>query len=109
MRFGRRDVTHAEIRDELRALGATVVDTGDVGHDFPDLVVGMCGATFLVEAKSPKKIHHRKNEASDGQDTFAATWRGSAVVRLHSRVEAREWAIRTRHDLAGRDTRKALA
>lgn len=47
MRHGRRDSTHAEVRDELRALGASVADTGDAGHDFPDLglfVRGLFGA-----------------------------------------------------------------
>ncbi len=100
---GRRDSTHAEIRDELRALGASVRDTGDVGQSFPDLVVGLCGATFLVEAKAAK------GKLSDGQSEFARTWRGSPVVVLRSRVEAREWLIRTRHELAGRVTVRALA
>ncbi len=100
---GRRDSTHAEIRDELRALGASVRDTGDVGQNFPDLVVGLCGATFLVEAKAAK------GKLSDGQSEFARTWRGSPVVVLRSRVEAREWLIRTRRDLAGRVTVRALA
>ena len=103
MRYGRRDGTHAEIREELRDLGASVADTGDLGSDFPDLVVGIAGATFLVEAKSAK------GDPSDGQAKFAANWRGTPVVILRSRVEAREWAIRTRHELAGRNTQKQLA
>jgi Holliday junction resolvase len=102
MLHGRRDSTHKEIREELRALGASVVDTGDVGHDFPDFVVGFAGSTFLVEAKSAK------GEASEGQETFAQSWRGSPVVLLRSRVEAREWLIRTRHALAGRNVPKQL-
>jgi hypothetical protein len=102
MRHGRRDGTHAEIRQELRDLGASVADTGDVGSDFPDLVVGFAGSTFLVEAKSAK------GELSEGQTEFARDWRGSPVVLLRSRVEAREWLIRTRHELAGRTTQKQL-
>jgi Holliday junction resolvase len=109
VRYGRRDSTHAEIRQELRDLGASVSDTGDVGNDFPDLVVGLAGATFLVEAKSDKKVHHKKNEASEGQETFAQKWRGSPVVRLRSRIEAREWLIRTRHEIYGRSVPKQLA
>jgi phage-related minor tail protein len=92
MLHGRRDSTHAEIRDELRALGASVADTADLGHDFPDLVVGVAGATFLVEAKAAK------GKLSDGQSKFAETWRGAPVVVLRSKVEAREWVIRTRHE-----------
>lgn len=93
MRHGRRDSTHAEIREELRALGATVADTGDLGRDFPDLVAGFCGASFLVEAKAAK------GELSDGQSEFARAWRGSPVVVLRSREQAREWYLRTRHEL----------
>lgn len=100
--YHRRDATHAEIRDELRALGASVVDTGDVGRDFPDLVVGLAGGTFLVEVKTAK------GDLSDGQSDFARGWRGSPVVLLRSRVEAREWLIRTRHELAGRREQRLL-
>lgn len=96
MRHGRRDATHASIRDELRALGASVVDTADVGGSFPDLVVGFGGATFLVEAKAAR------GKLSDGQSAFAMTWRGSQVVVLRSRVQAREWYLRTRHELTRR-------
>lgn len=102
MRYGRRDSTHAEIRQELRDLGATVSDTGDVGHDFPDLVVGLAGATFLVEAKSAT------GDLSDGQSKFAKAWRGAPIVVIRSRAEAREWLIRTRHELAGRNTQRRL-
>lgn len=102
MIHGRRDSTHADIRDELRALGASVFDTADMGSSFPDLVVGVAGSTFLVEAKSAK------GDLSDGQATFAQTWRGSPVVVLRSREAAREWLIRTRHELSRRNDRPAL-
>lgn len=102
MLHGRRDSTHAEIRDTLRAMGASVADTGDAGRSFPDLVVGMCGATFLVEAKAAK------GKLSDGQSDFAQAWRGSSVVVLRSAKDATEWAIRMRHELSGRNTQKNL-
>jgi Holliday junction resolvase len=102
VRYGRRDATHADIRKELRDLGASVVDTGDVGNDFTDLVVGLAGETFLVEAKA------RKGKLSDGQSEFARTWKGSPVVVLRSKIEAREWLIRTRHEIAGRNRKKEL-
>ena len=91
MLHGRRDGTHADVRQELRDLGASVADTADLGHDFPDLVAGVAGATFLIEAKSAK------GKLTDGQSDFAKEWRGAPVVVLRSRVEAREWLIRTRH------------
>lgn len=103
MRFGKRDSTHAEIRKELRDLGATVADTADLGKDFPDLVVGLAGQTFLVEAKAAK------GKLSDGQSEFAQGWRGSPVVVLRSRIEAREWLIRKRHELIGRNDQRLLA
>jgi hypothetical protein len=102
MIHGRRDSTHAEVRAELRALGASVADTADVGNNFPDLAVGVAGATFLVEAKSAK------GNLSDGQSTFAQNWRGSPVVVLRSRGAAREWLIRTRHELSRRNDRREL-
>jgi hypothetical protein len=73
-----------------------------MGKDFPDLVVGLAGATFLVEAKASK------GKLSDGQSDFAKTWRGTPVVVLRSRLGAREWLIRVRHELSGRNTQKRL-
>lgn len=96
MRHGRRDVTHAPIRERLRLLGASVRDDGDAGHDKPDLLVGILGRDFQVECKSPKKVHHQANEASDGQDDYAKEWRGAPVTRLRSVEDAQEWYLRTR-------------
>lgn len=53
-RAGRRDKTHATIRDGLREIGWHVIDTGDVGGGFPDLVVIAPGTTVFVECKSRK-------------------------------------------------------
>lgn len=103
MRHGRRDSTHAEIRDELRALGASVVDLGDVGRNIPDLLVGFCDRDYKVEAKSAK------GEQSDGQSEFARTWRGSPVVVLRSREQAREWYLRTRHELTRQNGPRLIA
>lgn len=103
MRHGRRDTTHGPIRDRLRELEASVADTADLGDDFPDLIVGLCGSTFLVEVKGPK------GKASDGQTEFARTWRGSPVVLLRSPEEAQAWYLRTRHELLRRpDARQLL-
>jgi len=93
VRHGRRDLTHGEIRDHLRELGASVVDLGDVGDNVPDLIVGFCDRDFLVEAKSAK------GKLSDGQSEFARTWRGSPPIVLRTKEAAREWYLRTRHEL----------
>lgn len=81
-RAGRRDTTHKEVRDGLRALGISVADTADMGDDFPDLVVGVRGQTFLIEVKGPK------TPVSEGQREFAAAWRGSPVIVARSLDEA---------------------
>jgi hypothetical protein len=102
-RHGRRDLTHAEIRDHLRELGASVVDLGDVGHDIPDLLVGFCDRDFLVEAKSAK------GKLSDGQSTFAKEWRGQPPIVLKTKEAAREWYLRKRHELCRASEPKMIA
>lgn len=79
---GRRDATHAEIRDALRALGWSVYDSGGVGGSFPDLVVGAAGFTFLVECKSGA------GKLSAGQNQFIEHWRGGPVVVARSAPDA---------------------
>ncbi len=78
----RRDTTHAEVRDTLRQAGYTVFDAGSVGGDFPDLVVGAHGFTFLVEVKSPG------GKLSAGQRRFSDGWRGGPVVVAYSGDQA---------------------
>lgn len=91
---GRRDSTHKEIRDELRALGASVEDDGDVGGDHMDFRVGVLGvATFQVEAKGPK------GEMTDPQAELVKRWRGNPVIVLRSREQAREWYLGVRAGL----------
>ena len=50
---GRRDANHAEIIAALRAIGAEVYDTADLGGGFPDCVVLYNGRVTLVEIKAP--------------------------------------------------------
>jgi hypothetical protein len=84
MRHGRRDSTHAQIRDTLRACGVTVHDCADLGSDFPDLVCGFRGATFLLEVKGPS------GRERPGQAAARLAWRGGAwlVVRTVAEVLA---------------------
>lgn len=77
----RRDIVHAPIVAELRALGVSVTDLAAVGNDVPDLVVGWRGVTRLVELKSDRKIHKQAGDGrSPGQIRFADAWAGSPVV-----------------------------
>ncbi len=78
----RRDTTHAAVRDALRDAGYSVFDAGNVGGDFPDLVVGAHGVTFLVEVKSPG------GKLSAGQRRFSDGWRGGPVVVAYNAEQA---------------------
>lgn len=103
-RFVKRDANHAEIVDVLKKYGFSVYDAAHAGRDFPDLVVGCGGQTFLVEVKSSEKA-----PLTPGQVVFAREWRGSAVVVLRSRANAISWAVNTRHELRRQSEAKALA
>lgn len=78
----RRDTNHADIRDGLRECGFSVFDTGSVGGDFPDLVVGAHGITFLMEVKT------FGGKVSDGQSRFADGWRGGPVSVVRTLEDA---------------------
>jgi|WetSurMetagenome_2_1015567.scaffolds.fasta_scaffold28043_3 Holliday junction resolvase len=94
MRFVKRDANHAEIVDVLKRFGFSCYDAAHAGRDFPDLVVGCGGVTYLVEIKSSEKA-----PLTPGQAEFARSWRGSAVVILRSRANAISWATNTRYEL----------
>lgn len=67
----RKDRNHAEIRDALIAVGASVQES-----DWVDLVVGYRDRTYLVEIKSDG------GKLRPSQRTLLATWRGHyAIVR----------------------------
>ena len=52
----RTDANHAEIRDELRKAGYTVIDTSHIGNGYPDLTVIIgCKLPILLEVKDPSK------------------------------------------------------
>lgn len=51
----KKDKNHAAIRDELRKLGAVVVDVADLGGVCGDLVVSWRGKTVHVEIKDAGK------------------------------------------------------
>lgn len=75
---GRRDLTHAPIRDGLRARGWTVLDNGDAGNGLPDLIAGKNGVTYLIEAKSPGKRETQE------QRTKRQAWRGGFWIVAYS-------------------------
>lgn len=81
---GAIDANQSEIVAGLRAVGASVHITSDVGHGLPDLVVGFRGANFLLECKAPG------GRLTPAQREWHRDWRGNArVVRgLHDALEA---------------------
>ena len=86
----KRDSIHAQVADAFRKIGLSVYDAAHAGNGFPDLVVGACGSTYLVELKTGK-APLRPNQLA-----FAASWRGSPVVVLRSVTEAIDWAVSMR-------------
>lgn len=77
-RYARRvDTTHAPVRDALRKVGATVLDTSRLGDSAPDLIVGWQGRTLAVEVKwnRPTNEGGRHGETF-GQKKCRESWRG---------------------------------
>lgn len=62
----RKDNNHAVIRDELRQLGAVVVDVADLGGKCGDLVVSWRGRTIHVEIKDAGK----RDDLTEGELEF---------------------------------------
>lgn len=73
MRHGRRDNTHAPVRDGLRDVYGkdSVLDTADLGDGFPDLVLGARGVTMFLEVK-----RDRKQQLRPEQLEAKLAWRG---------------------------------
>lgn len=89
----RADDNQTEIVAALRAAGCSVDDTSRLGKGFPDLVVGCCGATILMEVKNPKTGYGRKGW-NEKQGKWLSTWKGGAVA-IVSDVESALRAART--------------
>ena len=80
MTYARRvDANHSQIVKTLRELGCSVFDTSRVAGGFPDLVVGVCGKTALVEIKASDKARF-----TPAQEAFILNWQGSTVARIDS-------------------------
>lgn len=97
MRHGRAyrvDTVHAEIRDGLRKLGCSVLDTSQHGAGFPDLVVGYFAkaegrrTTALLECKTPRKQGGRGERETDEQSELRAAWRGGPWLVVTSLLHA---------------------
>lgn len=84
MRHGRRDNNQRAVAKALMDVGATVVDTADMGDGFPDLVVGYKGVTVMFEVKGPQ------GRLTEHQVAFQGAWRGGPLFVVRSPQEARD-------------------
>jgi len=90
MNYARRtDTTHAPIRDALRRIGATVLDTHAMGEGFPDLVVGYRKRTTLIECKWRRPTREGGSHGeSQLQRELRESWRGADWIVVDSPDEA---------------------
>jgi len=85
----RTDNTHAPIREALRQVGATVLDTHTLGEGFPDLVVGYRHRTFLIECKTIRPTREGGSHGeSDLQRQLREGWRGADWLVVTSEHDA---------------------
>lgn len=93
-RAAKIDANQTRIVDALRAGGATVFITSAVGDGFPDLVVGYCGETFLIEVKDGAKAPSRRRLTAD-QERFHGAWTGGRLFVFESIADVegflRDW------------------
>lgn len=81
----RKDLTHKEVADALKACGCTVRDLSQIGDNGPDLLVGVIGRDYQVEVKSDG------GALSVAQTNYIQDWRGSPIVVLWSAQDAVRW------------------
>lgn len=79
MRKARVDDNQAELVKIMRDLGASVTITSNVHDGFPDVVVGVCGVTVLVEIKDGSKPPSRR-KLTPKQIIFHNEFRGAKTV-----------------------------
>ena len=70
----RADANQQSIFDALRAVGASVADTHNVGNGVPDCFVLFRGTIFAVEIKNPKQPPSKRRLTPDEAE-FRTKWR----------------------------------
>jgi len=73
------DRNHQEIIRALRAAGASVFSTHEIGRGFPDAVIGYRGLNFLIEIKDGTLPPFRKR-LTEQEQGFFDLWRGQVCV-----------------------------
>lgn len=95
----KKDANHNEIVSAFEELGASVIDTSAMGGGFPDLIIGCCGVTVLVEIKNLKTSYGRQG-LNKNQAKWKEQWTGGAyaVVSSVDMVKTIVQTIRTAED-----------
>lgn len=75
----RKDSNHKEVVAMFRELGATVLDTAQLGSGAPDIIVGYNGKNVLVEIKDGS-LPPSKRKLTEDEMQFHAMWKGHIVV-----------------------------
>jgi hypothetical protein len=78
-RAARQDVNHAELADEFRRLGASVIDLSQLGGGIPDVCIGVGKQVALVEFKRDAKAKFTPDQLD-----FMTTWNGRPVFRAET-------------------------
>lgn len=72
----RADANQPEIVEALRAAGASVQHTHEIGRGCPDLAVGFRGQNYWLEVKTP----YTMNDLTDDELRWHMNWRGNVYV-----------------------------
>lgn len=71
----------------LRQVGASIIDTSDIGNGFPDLVVGFRGKNYLLEIKN-QETHYGRKGLNPNQQEWCDTWHGNAPIVVYTANDA---------------------
>jgi len=80
------DTNQSKIVKVLRAVGATVTSTHQLGKGFPDIVVGYKGHNYLLEIKDGDKPPSQRKLTADEQE-WHDKWRGTVKI-VNNETEA---------------------
>jgi hypothetical protein len=84
MKYGaKKDANHHEVVDALKKAGAYVLDMSHVGGGFPDLIIGFCSKTILMEIKNPKTSYGKRG-LNKNQLKWKEQWTGDTYCVVDS-------------------------
>jgi len=78
-KIGRVDSNQKQLVKELRAMGASVAITSNIGNGFVDIVVGYKNVNYLFEIKDGDKPPSQRKLTED-EERFFISWEGNCHV-----------------------------